>query len=388
MKITSIQARWLRVPIPEEKISVSDFGRNDSFNTTLVRVETNEGLVGYGEAKATVGSRGEQAALVTLIEKELGPQLIGEDPREISRLWELMYNGSRAHFALARGRVFPVLGRRGITVSAISGIDMALWDILGRSLGVPVYQLLGGKCRDEMPAYASGGWADEAGIGEQLMGYVEKGGFRAVKMRVGVVDGDVATSVRRAGAARQALGEEIDLMVDAHGTYSVAEAKRFCREAADFRLAWFEEPVSADNKAGCAELRRSTDIPIASGESEFTRFDFHQLAELRAVDIFQPDLAICGGITEGVRIAALASTYQLGLAPHLWGGALMFSAGLQVCAASPSAFILEYSLGHNPLQHELADNPFLVNDGMITIPAEPGLGVSINEDFVSRFTVS
>ena len=387
MKITAIRADWLQVPIPEEKASTSDFGRNTTFNTTLVRVETDAGLVGYGEAKATVGSLGAQHALVATIEGELAPLLIGEDPRDVARLWELMYNGSRAHYALARGRVFPVLGRRGTTVSGMSGIDMALWDILARSLDVPVHRLLGGRCHARLPAYASGGWAGATEIGRELAGYVEQGGFRAVKMRVGVMDGDVMTSVERVRAARAALGEEIGIMVDAHGTFSVAEAKRFCRELEDAHLSWFEEPVSADNKRGCAEIRAATAIPIAAGESEFTRFDFHELARLGAVDVFQPDLAICGGITEGMRIAALAATYQIGLAPHLWGGALMFSAGLQVCAASPSAFIVEYSLLHNPLQHELAREPIKVENGEVAIPERPGLGVTIDEGFVERYRV-
>jgi len=198
----------------------------------------------------------------------------------------------------------------------------------------------------------------------------------------------VMTSVKRVRAARKALGEEIGLMADAHGTLSVAEAKRFCRELAETRLAWFEEPVSSDNKAGCAEVRAGTDIPIAAGESEFTRFDFLELAHLRAVDIFQPDLAICGGLTEAHRIAALAESFQIGLAPHLWGGALMFAAGLQLCAVSPAAFIVEYSLLPNPLQHELAQEPITVHNGQVEIPDRPGFGVAINEDFVKRYGVN
>lgn len=387
MKIRAIKAFWLQVPIPEEKASVSDFGRNVAFNTTLVRVETDEGIVGYGEAKATVGGLGNQRALVTLIEQEMGPLLVGQDPRDIARIWELMYNGSRAHYALSRGRVFPILGRRGITISAISGIDMALWDLLGRSLKQPVHRLLGGRCHDRLPAYASGGWAPEPKIGEELLGYVKEGGFKAVKMRAGVADGNVATSIRRVRAARQALGDGVEIMVDVHGTWSVAEAKRFCREAAEYRLAWLEEPVSADNKKGYAEVRAATDIPIAGGESEFTRFDFRDLAELRAVDVFQPDLAICGGITEGMRIAALADAFQIGLSPHMWGGALMFSAGLQVCAVSPSAFIVEYSLLPNPLHHELPKNPIVAKDGRITVPDRPGLGIEVDEEFVKKYTV-
>ena len=359
-----------------------------SFDMTLVRVETDAGLVGHGEAKASVGSAGDNRALAVLVERELGPALTGEDPRDITRLWELMYSGVRGHYALDRGHVFPVLGRRGITVSAISGIDMALWDILGQSLGAPVWRLLGGRRHLRMPAYASGGWAPAPEIGRQLQSYVERGGFRAVKMRVGVADGEPRHSAERVHAAREALGPEIDIMCDAHGTFGVAEARRFCRLVEPCDIAWFEEPVTADDKRGLAEVRASTDIPIATGESESTRFAFRDLAELRAADIFQPDLAICGGITEAVRIGAIASAWQIRLAPHLWGGALMFAAGLHVSAASPAAHIVEYSLGANPLLFELSESPPEVRDGFVEVPDEPGLGVRIDEAFADRHTVT
>ena len=170
-------------------------------------------------------------------------------------MWETLYSGTRGHYALSHGRVFPVLGRRGITISAISGVDCALWDILGKSLGVPVWRLLGGRRSATMPAYASGGWAGPDKIGDELMGYVKRGGFRAVKMRVGIIDGEPRHSARRVHAAREALGPDIGLMCDAHGTLSVAEAKRFCRLVEEANIAWFEEPVTADDKAGCAEVR-------------------------------------------------------------------------------------------------------------------------------------
>lgn len=387
MKIKNIEARWIHVPIPEAQQHVSDFGRIKSFDSTLVRVETECGIVGHGEAKEEVGSEGNNTALAMLINGKFGPMLIGEDPRDISRLWELMYNGVRAHYALDRGRVFPLLGRRGITISAISGIDIALWDILGKSLNVPVWRLLGGRTAERLPAYASGGWADRSTIGNQLNSYIEQGGFKAVKMRVGVMDGRVARSVRRVEAAREAIGPDIGLMCDAHGTYSVTEAKQFCRGVEAFDLMWFEEPVTADDKQGCAEVRASTAVPIAAGESEFNRFDFRELAELRAVDIFQPDLAICGGVTEAMRIAAIASAYNLRLAPHLWTGAPAFAAGMHVAAAAPAGFILEYSLGANPLLHDLVEESFPVEGGYIDIPDRPGLGITINEDFVKRYTV-
>jgi L-alanine-DL-glutamate epimerase-like enolase superfamily enzyme len=344
--------------------------------------------VGYGEAKEEVGSSGNNHGLTAIIRHKFAPLLIGEDPRDINRLWELMYNGVRDHYALRDAHVFPILGRRGITVSAISGIDMALWDILGKSLGAPVWRLLGGRKAAAMPAYASGGWADAANIGKQLLSYVERGGFKAVKMRVGVIDGPVRNSVVRVKAAREALGPDIGLMCDAHGTYTVADAKRFCQLVEDFDLTWFEEPVTGDDHRGLAEVRASTTVPIAVGESEFTRHDFLDIAQRGGADFFQPDLAICGGISEAMRIGAIASAYNLRLAPHLWTGALAFAAGLHVSAASPAGWILEYSLGANPLLHEMALEKFTVKDGMIEIPDRPGLGVTIDEGFVQRNAVA
>lgn len=387
MKITDVKATWLRYPIPEDKQHVSDFGRLTTFDMTLVEVETDAGITGYGEAKAQVGSASDNHALLATIRQELKPLLVGRDPRQITVIWEEMYNGTRAHYALSRGRGFPVLGRRGLTISAISGIDMALWDILGKSLAVPVYQLLGGKCRDALPAYASGGWADAASIGAQLQSYVEQGGFRAVKMRVGVMAASVDNSVARVQAARAALGPDVAVMVDAHGTFGVREAQRFARKVEDCDLTWFEEPVNADDKAGQAEVRASTDIPIASGESEFTRFDFRDLITLNAVDILQPDLAIMGGLTEAVRIAAMAGAFQLTAAPHLWGSALLFASGLQLAAATPNCTVLEYSLGFNPMLHELVQESPVVRNGDMYIPDHPGLGVTLNRDFVQEYLV-
>ena len=386
MKIKSVEARWLQVPIPEDKRHRSDFGLHLSFDTTLVRIETECGLVGWGEAKAAVGGFGTYGALTNLINEDLAPVVIGQDPRDPARLWEEMYNRTRAHYALSRGHVFHDLARRGITICGISGIDIALWDILGKHLGAPVWRLLGGRTHDWMPAYASGGWAPADGIGEQLQGYIDQGGFKAVKMRVGVQDETVNNSVDRVRAARGALGPDVGIMVDAHCTFTARDAMRFARKVTECDLYWFEEPVSADDLEGQVELRRATDIPIAAGESLMTRFDFRDNITARAIDILQPDPAICGGITETDRIATLAAAHQLRLAPHLWGGAIMFAAGFHVCVAQPSAFILEYSLAHNPMQHDLATNMFPIIDGGMAAPEAPGLGIEINEDFVAKAT--
>lgn len=386
MRIVDVDAVWLHCPIPYERQHVSDYGRIASFDATLVSVTTEDGLTGYGEAKAAVGSAGGCAAIAAYVKQDLRELLVGQDARRIGLLWERMYNGPRDHYAVARGRPFPILGRRGLSVAAMGGVDTALWDLLGKRLGVPVVQLLGGAVRERMPAYASGGWADVDAIGAQLRGYCERG-FRAVKMRVGVMDGAVATSVARVRAARAALGPQIGLMCDAHGTYSVPEAKQFCRGVADCDLAWFEEPVGPDDRRAMAEVRAATDIPIAAGESEFTRFDFRDLIEARAVDVLQPDMAICGGLSEGWKVAQLAAAHQLALAPHCWGSAFSFMAGLHLAFASPSATVIEFSLGANPLLHELVEERIVAEDGFIAEPTRPGLGVTPRPAFIAEFGV-
>lgn len=385
MKIANIEAFWLRCPIPKEKQHRSDYGLLTNFDMTLVVVTTDTGLQGFGEAKAAVGSSGSCASIVSCVENELKPALIGQEVGQISRIWEIVYNGTRDHYALSRGRKFPILGRRGLTISALSGIDTALWDIKGKTLGVPVVDLLGGSCRDQMPAYASGGWAGADKIGEQLKGYTEKG-FSGVKMRVGVMDGSVAESIKRVRAAREALPDHIKLMTDAHGTFSVPEAKQFCRGVEDCNLYWFEEPISPDNRIGTAEVRSSTFIPIAAGESEYTAFDVRDMIAEKALDIIQPDCAIIGGITEAMRVAQLAHTYQLELAPHCWGSAFSFMAGLSVAFASPSANVIEFSLGGNPMMYDLVEEKIAVDEqGMLPQPTRPGLGLTPNWDFVNEF---
>jgi L-alanine-DL-glutamate epimerase-like enolase superfamily enzyme len=385
MKITTVKATWVQVPIPPERQHLSDFGKQPSFDSVIVRIETDAGLTGWGEAKAGVASTAACGGLAAIINLDFAPLLVGQDPRDISRLWDTLYNMPRQGFAVTEGHVFPTLGRRGLSISAIAGVDLALWDILGKSLDAPVWRLLGGRRAERMPAYASGGWASAEKIGGQLQGYIRQGGFRAVKMRVGSMDGSVARSAARVRAARQALGPDIGLAADAHGTWTVAEAKAFCRMVEDCDLLWFEEPVTADDKQGQAEVRRSSSVPISSGESEFTRHDFRELAELRAADVLQPDLAIAGGITEGVRIGAIASAFNLRLAPHLWSGAPAFAAGLHLSASQSAGFILEYSLGHNPMLHDLIEERFPVQDGFIEVPDRPGLGITVKEEFIARY---
>ena len=385
MKIVSAQAWWVQIPIEADKQHVSDFGRLRTFDAAILRLETDDGLVGWGEGKNAAGSAGQYGTLVHLLNHEFGPKVIGRDPADITYIWEDLYNGVRADSARISGHSMPELARRGLTVAAISAIDIALWDILGKADGKPVWQLLGGRKADRLRAYASGGWADEANIGAQLQSYVDQGGFDGVKMRVGAMDGSPHRSAERVKAARKALGPDIDIMVDAHGTFTVADAKRFAYLARDCDLAWFEEPVIGDDKPGMAEVRAASHIPISAGESESTRFDFRDLIIGRCVDILQPDPACCGGITEAMRIGTLASAFNLRLAPHLWAGAPCFFAGLHICAASPSSATIEFSLGANPMIHDLSKTPVKAEDGKIAIPNGTGIGLEMNEAVIKKF---
>ena len=382
MRIKSAEAWWVSIPIAAARQHRSDFGTLATFDAAILRIETEDGLVGWGEGKNAAGSAGHYAALVHLLNHEIAPQLIGRHAGDITAIWEMLYNGVRAGHAQVTGHAMPALSRRGLTVAAISAVDIALWDILGRHLGQPVWQLLGGRKADRLPAYASGGWAGAEAIGAQLQSYIDVGGFRAVKMRVGAMDGAAHVSAARVKAARQALGPDVEIAVDAHGTYGVAGAKRFAHLVRDCDLAWFEEPVGPDDKAGMAELRAATAIPVATGESEATRFAFRDLAVMRCADIFQPDPAFCGGITETMRIAALAASFNLRFAPHLWAGAPCFYAGLHVCAATPASFTIEYSCGANPMIHDLVEDEIAPKDGMIAVPEGPGLGFTLSERFL------
>ena len=385
MKIRSIEAAWVHCPLEAARQHVSDFGRITAFDMVLVTITTEEGLVGYGEAKPAVGSAGNGAALCAIIRNELAPLLIGQNANHIARAWQRMYNGTRAMHAERSGRAMPVLGRRGIHVAAMSGVDLALWDIAAKARQCSVLELLGGPCRDTVTAYASGGWAPAGSIGSELGRYIQAG-FRAVKMRIGAMDGQIDASLERVRAARQALGADVQIMCDAHGTMNVAQSKRFCTEAAPLGLRFVEEPVASDDRAGLAEVRAASPLPIAAGESEFTAFDFAELLERRAIDVLQPDLAIAGGMSEGLRIAAMAYAHRLELAPHSWGSAITFQAARTLAFASPAGVLVEVPMGGAPLLREMADVDLSLHEGALLPPQGPGFGVVPDPEFVRRHT--
>jgi L-alanine-DL-glutamate epimerase-like enolase superfamily enzyme len=366
----------MSAPVPKEKRHRTDLGTKVKSDATLIRVETDDGLTGIG---AALGSP-PRAAIVA---HELAPEVVGEDPIKTS--------ASMRRCTTARGvrrrraRVTPTAGRRGVIMEAISGVDIAVWDVKAQALGIPLYQALG-AVRTSVRGYASGGWAPGEEAEGELAGYAAKG-FTAAKMRVVGHDGfSIAKCVRRVKAARRGLGPGIELMVDAHGSLEVANAIKLARELEPYDIAWFEEPVSPDDHAGQAEVRRSTTIPIASGEREFTRFDFQDLLERRALDIAQPDVARAGGMTEIRRIAALTSAHGVRLAPHAWGSGVLFAASIHVAMSAANCRILEVTQGHMPMMWELFNEPFDIRpDGTVHAPDRPGLGFTLRADALERF---
>jgi D-galactarolactone cycloisomerase len=382
VKITNVRTMLLSAPIPPERRWRSDFGSSTKTDAAIVIVETDEGLTGFGEAK------GSPPAIRTIVETRLKPQLVGQDPTRIEYLWEKMYSGSRLGLALKYGRAYPGHNVRGEVLCAISGVDVALWDITGKAMGVPIFRLLGGGVRERIRAYASGGWAGPGQAAAELGGYVAKG-FTAVKMRVGGLDDEdfPNRSIARVREVRDAVGPAIDVMIDAHGALTATQAVSLARQVEEYRISWFEEPViAADDLRGLAEVRQRTTIPISTGENEQTRFAFQDILDAHAADVLQPDIAIAGGLTESRRIAALAYARGVVVNPHVWGSALLWAASLQFAAATPNCTIFEFGQAYSPLLYDLLTTPVaLGKDGQVDVLTGPGLGVELQPDLERKY---
>ena len=388
MKIRNIEAVPLAWQLQEGSQKwYSDYGPRTELHAIIVKVETDDGLTGYGEVQPGYGyTRGACWSAKAIVEKELAPEIMGEDPTQPEYVWEKMYNGPRTELALTYGHACPRLGRRGITVCAMSGIDMALWDIFAQSLGIPIYKLLGGGYRTKIPAYASGGHAPPEYAGEQAMSYIEKG-FRGIKMRVGGMDAPriVEGSIARIKAVRKAIGPEIALMLDAHGSLNVSQAIRLAQAAEQYDIGWFEEPVPSDNWDGMARVRNATSIPISTGENDFTQFDFRDIIAKGAADILQPDLAVVGGFTAARRVAMLAQAANLRCAPHVWGSAILFAASLHLAAAIPNCPVFEFRTGSCGFFTDMLDESFTIDsEGFVAVPEGPGLGVKFDLEECQR----
>lgn len=374
MRVTDVETIRISHTLPEGH-GLGDargFGRDRS--TTLVRVETDTDDVGWGEAFAP-GS-----VIEPVVEEFFRDDVVGMDPFDVRGLAEGSYTDPY-HFG---GSVF--------VQSALSGIDVALWDIVGKAVGKPIHRLLGGQEREQLTAYASTMYFTERdrAIEEPIRDAVEEG-FDAAKIKIGA---GTESDVERVRTAREILGDDARLMVDINGNYRPRQAIRTANAIEEFDVTWIEEPVPPENLSGYREVKAGTDLPLAAGEAHYGRFEFKRLVDDRTVDVVQPNLGRCGGLSEANRIADMATTENVAVRPHVWNSAVGLAAAVQFAASVsdyphtrnvPDPMMVEFDRSENPLRDEILQTPFDPSGGTVDVPKAPGLGVEIDEAAVERY---
>ncbi|HJO60433.1 MAG TPA: mandelate racemase/muconate lactonizing enzyme family protein [SAR202 cluster bacterium] len=342
----------------------------------LVKITTDDGIVGWGE-----GCGGPSAAVV---EDILAPLIIGENPINRLKLWQKMFHSLyNANLAVGYGG------------SAISAIDTALWDITGKILGLPIYDLLGGQIRNSVPVYATGLYYTEGEMPTRLLaearGYVESG-FIGMKTKIGGLK--IEDDVKRVKAIRDEIGPDIKLMVDANQAYNASSAIRIGQKLAHLDLVWFEEPVNAQDIDGYLSVKSSLPMAIAGGENLRTRYEFQQFLSRRAYDIVQPDIINVGGISEMRNVAMTANTMGIQVNPHVWGSPIMIAASLHVASTlppcppsgNPEPFVqetvMEYDRTPSAIRDDISPETFVLTNGRLEVPTGPGLGITVDEKAV------
>lgn len=378
MKITDVIAHQLTVAVDEPFTSA----RGQYYKAKgalVVEIVTDAGIVGWGDCY------GPAAISRSVIESVYRPALIGLDPFDVEPIWEMLYNKIKDY------------GLSGMTISAISGVDIALWDIIGKALGQPIHKLIGGTFRKKVRAYATGFYfkdfdkLDEQAVAE-AKGYVDQG-FQAIKMKIGL--GNHRKDISRVEAVRRAVGDDVEIMVDANHCYTVPQAINIGRELERLGVSWFEEPISPEDLDGYVEVSRALDIATAGGENEFTKYGFRRILAARAMDIVQPDVCAAGGITECKKIAALAQASAIACVPHAWGTAIGLAATIHYLASLPEtpqclfpiSPLLEYEQTFNPFRDQLARVPITHVGGYVDVPMAPGLGIEIDRAILDKYRV-
>jgi D-galactarolactone cycloisomerase len=387
-RIKQVDTYILRVPLGKERFysSQSIFPER---NSLLVRIETKDGIVGWGEG----GQYGPPEPVAACINDVLSPRITGRSPFEAGRIWEELYAFSRD------------FGQKGTYIEAMSAVDIALWDITGKALEMPVHQLLGGAFRDSVPTYATGCYyrGEDAfhykssldALVEEAIGFKEAG-FEILKMKVGLLS--INEDTERVRAIREGIGPEIQLMVDCNHAYSASDAIRMGRILQDNGVVLMEEPVVPEDRAGYRRVRAALDLAIAGGECEFTRYGFRDLISEGCIDVAQPDVCVCGGFTEAKNIYSIASSYGVKVIPHVWGSGIAFSVGLNYIASLPNMPhtanpvplqnepVIEYDRNPNPLREDLCQTRIEMEKGRIIVPKKPGLGIEVNETVLNRYS--
>ncbi len=371
LKITSVEAIYLRLPQVKEQC---DSGQD----ALIVKITTDAGIVGYGEVDSNpMAAKGcIEGPFSHTATTGLGHVLIGEDPLRTEYLWQKMY----------RANIYG--GRRGIAVHAMSGIDLALWDIKGKALGLPIWRLLGGGFRQELRPYASTLFgATPAETGDRARRFADQG-FTAVKFGWDPMGKDAETDVALVREARAGLGDRLDLMIDAGLVYDAKTAIQRARAFEQYNPFWFEEPLLPDDYEGYAKLSAATSLRIAAGEEESERKSFLQLMDQGKIDVVQIDLTRCGGFTEAVKIASLAADRGLPVVNHGFTTYLNVAAALHFLASVPNTLgLLEFVVEEGTtLRHSISE-PIRSKDGMVRVPDSPGLGLELKEKDIERFRV-
>jgi len=367
MKVTTVEPMVLEAPVKEPwRIGTAVY---TSMHAMLVRVETDEGITGYGEGLVRFSPR----AGAAVVRDILAPVVIGQDPFEVELVWDKMYG-------MMRGRGHS----KGFMLEAMSAVDIALWDIVGKALGQPLHRILGSYGRSSLPVYASSLLfkpieelvREAAGLAAQ--------GYTAIKLKISQgAEADLA----KVRAIRTALGNGVRLMVDANCAYDTLTALQIGRLLEAEGVAWFEEPVAPELLDGYVKLAQALDMPIAGGETEFTRWAFKEILTRQAMDIIQPDIGRVGGFSEARKIAALASAFDVPVGPHTGASAAVaVAASVQWAAALPNLLTFEYMYPPNPLREELLIDPLPTpKNGQMGVPQQPGLGIEVDEKALARF---
>ena len=332
--------------------------------TCLVRVTADDGTFGWGEGHAPLGPR----ATAAVVEDVLAPLLVGEDPLAIERHWERMYGSMRL-----RGHV------AGYQLEALAGVDIALWDLAGKLLDLPVYRLLGGPFAIDLPAYASGvpgtTVAERVAAAERFVAE----GYTAVKASIG--RGDIDTDLAGVAAIAEAVRGRADLLVDAHGAYGAENALYVGRRLQELGVYWLEDPLPPEDVDGYVHLTAALDMAVAAGETECTRWQFAERLARRAVDVILPDICRAGGISEGRRIATVAGLYNTRWAAHVsMGSSVHVAAAAHLAAASANFLVFEFSSTPNPIGDTLLTAPLRPAGGILRVPDGPGLGIEFDEE--------
>ncbi len=389
MKITSIKSHVLRYELEHELGYSQQYYQSRTAH--LVQVQTDEGIIGWGEC---FGPGNIALANKFIVEKVIQPLILGEDPRNKEFIWQKVYNLLRDS------------GQKGMPIQALSGIDIALWDILGKKAKLPLYQLIGGKCNTKIPVYGYGMMLQKKSVDELVDLFQEEAksikskNFKAMKMKIGIGPKDDIKLVQK---VREAIGKDFKLMVDANHAYNSSDALYVGKALDEMDIYWFEEPIAPEDYDGYRELKKKLKTNIAGGEAEFTKYGWNQLLKNKCVDIAQPEVCGLGGITEYLKIAALAQSNFIPLINHVWGSAISVAVNIHLLTAQPdmpgglfpTKAMLEFDTSKdNKFTQELVGEDFSVfeqvksNNGYVKPIENIGIGLNPNEDFIKKYEVN